>query len=279
MKTFKQQVTIPSAWVVRSKDKGRLSIKNGNVYMSDGEEFMIELFNPTKKTVLANIKLDGKPISKSGIVVYPGQRVYLDHFPDTGKLFTFATYEVDDEKELHDAVYNNGKVDVTFHNEEVTRIENWTTRWFDVYIPRPVYPYNPYIPYRGTETVPYSPQPIWYGTTCDSDIGNSVGTYTIDATFNTCSMLETGLVTGGGKTKQVLTDVDMDFERTVVSQVSVRILPESRKPYEVTTGKKTKKVTEDRSIDSLVKLSGLYENGYLTKGEFEDAKRRILDQL
>jgi hypothetical protein len=265
--------------VVRSKDKGRLSIKNGNVYLSDGEEFMIELFNPTMKTVLANIKLDGKPISKSGIVVYPGQRVYLDHFPDTGKLFTFATYEVDDEKELHDAVCNNGKVDVTFHNEEVTRIENWTTMWVDVHIPRPVYPYNPYIPYRGTETVPYSPQPIWYGTTCNSDIGNSVGTYTIDATFNTSSMFETGLVTGGEQTKQVLTDVDMNFERTVVSQVSVRIIPESQRPYEAIPSKKTKKATEDRSIDSLVKLAGLYEKGHLSKEEFEDAKRRVLDQL
>jgi hypothetical protein len=279
MKTFKQQVTIPSAWVVRSKDKGRLSIKNGNVYMSDGEEFMIELFNPTMNTVLANIKLDGKPISKSGIVVYPGQRVYLDHFPDTGKLFTFTTYEVDDEKELHDAVYNNGKVDVTFHNEEVTRIENWTTRWVDVYIPRRVYPYNPYIPYRETETVPYSPQPIWYGTTSNSNIGNLSSTYTTGETFNSKSTFETGVVTGGGKTKQVLTDVDMNFERTVVSQVSVRIMPESQRPYEAIPSKKTKKVTEDRSIDSLVKLAGLYEKGHLSKEEFEDAKRRVLDQL
>jgi len=36
----------PSAWIVSTKDRGRKSIKGGKVFLNDGDEFEIEIFNP-----------------------------------------------------------------------------------------------------------------------------------------------------------------------------------------------------------------------------------------
>ena len=81
----------PGAWIVSSKDRGRKQIKSGKVFLNDGDEFEIELFNPLIVSVLADIKLNGQSISKTGLVVKPGQRVYLDCFIDDRKKFKFST--------------------------------------------------------------------------------------------------------------------------------------------------------------------------------------------
>jgi len=101
------KTTVPSAWIVNSNDRGRKSIKKGKVYLSDKEEFQIELFNPLQDCVLADIKLNGNSISKSGLVLNPGQRFYLDCFIDDKKKFIFDTYEVDDTDETAQAIAKN----------------------------------------------------------------------------------------------------------------------------------------------------------------------------
>lgn len=100
--------TKPSAWVVTPNDKGRKSIKSGKVFLKDKEEFEIELFNPLTVSVLADIKLNGQSISKTGLVVKSGQRVYLDCFIDASKKFIFSTYEIDGDLESLNATQNNG---------------------------------------------------------------------------------------------------------------------------------------------------------------------------
>jgi hypothetical protein len=101
----------PGAWIVSPTDKGRKSIKNGRVFLKDGDEFEIELFNPLTSSVLAEIKLNGESISKTGLVVKPGQRVYLDCFIDSRKKFIFSTYEIDGSQESLDATAKNGMLD------------------------------------------------------------------------------------------------------------------------------------------------------------------------
>jgi hypothetical protein len=73
----------PNAWIVNPNDRGRKSIKTGNkVYLQDSQNFEIELFNPLKEPVLADIKVNGKSVSSSGLVLRPGERFYLDCFID-----------------------------------------------------------------------------------------------------------------------------------------------------------------------------------------------------
>jgi hypothetical protein len=88
----------PEAHITRSKSKnrGRLKIYNHNtVYLDQGEEFEIEVFNPTTKTILAKIDFNGEMISHSGLVLRPGQRVFLERFFDDNRKFKFEVYEVE----------------------------------------------------------------------------------------------------------------------------------------------------------------------------------------
>jgi hypothetical protein len=256
----------PGAWIVSPKDRGRKSIKKGKVYLSDNSEFEIELFNPLKDCVLADIKLNGNSISKNGLVIKPGQRVYLDCFIDDKKKFVFKTYEVESNLESITAIEKNGLLEVFFYKEDVVTINNWKNR-FDKIIVEKWYPYQPYNPY------PYYPYPtVWYGTNIGiggsgtTTIGNqpfntisnsTTGSYyssnincAFDSSYTTnvdlsnvlntsCNMtpinssIETGRIEKGEVSKQKFTEVDMDFENHYIASTIIQILPESVKPTEV----------------------------------------------
>lgn len=120
--------TLPGAWICTNDpsldypNHGRKSAQHSKIYLKDGEEFEIELFNPMQENVLAVISLDGKPISKSGIVVRAGQRFYLDCFYDDRKKFVFKTYEVDGtSSETKEAIAKNGLIEVQFYKEKILK--------------------------------------------------------------------------------------------------------------------------------------------------------------
>ena len=90
----KKGTDLPSAWIVNPKDKGRKSIKGDKIYLDDNQEFEIEIHNPLKESVLADIRLNGSSIAKTGLVVKPGQRVYLDcFFPDNPISVNLQTFK------------------------------------------------------------------------------------------------------------------------------------------------------------------------------------------
>jgi hypothetical protein len=107
-----------------STKKNRLKNYDGNVYLEDGQEFEIELFNPSKTQVLAVIKLNGERISQSGIIVRPGERIWLERYLDKNNRFKFETYQVGTSKEVQEAIANNGSVEVEFFNEKVWKYIN-----------------------------------------------------------------------------------------------------------------------------------------------------------
>jgi hypothetical protein len=249
----------PGAWIVSPTDKGRKSIKNGKCFLENNETFEIELFNPLTVSVLADIKLNGQSISKTGLVVKPGQRVYLDCFIDDKKKFIFSTYEIDGGLESLNATQNNGLLEVFFYKEDVITLDNWQRR-FDRIIVEKWYPYYP--TYRS-----YPWDKIYYGsfgtggygttltngviggttTTNNVDLSNissnisssytsdsnvSYGGTTVNNLFS-LNNIETGRVEKGEVSKQKFTEVEMDFEKNYISSTIIQILPESRKPAEV----------------------------------------------
>jgi len=313
-KQIAQTNTKPSAWIVTPNDKGRKSIKNGKVFLEDKEEFEIELFNPLTVSVLADIKLNGQSISKTGLVVKPGQRVYLDCFIDDKKKFKFSTYEIENSGEALDATQNNGLLEVFFYKEDVITLDNWQ-RKFDRIIVEKHYPvYYPTYP-----SYPYYRPSIWFGTTSPTYGGSCVTTnlnngiigttttsnayyssnnvvncsYTSDVnvpyggtTVNnlsnsfsiTPSSLETGRVEKGEKSKQKFTEVDMDFEKHYISSTIIQILPESRKPAEVKDVKKSKQESND-VVELIKKLADLHSAGILTDEEFSEKKSELLSKI
>jgi Short C-terminal domain len=167
----------PNAWIVNPKDRGRKAIKTDNkVYLQDGQEFQIELFNPLKESVLAEIKINGKPASSTGLIIRPGERFYLDCFVDDKKKFIFKTYTIEDTQESKEATSNNGLVEVFFYKEETLNLNNWRDKFTPV-IEKHYHHYHPW--YR-----PYYPwwDGYWYGSGCTVNytggLTNTIGSYT-----------------------------------------------------------------------------------------------------
>ena len=287
-------VSKPNAWIVNSTDKGRKSIKNGKVYLKDSEEFQIELFNPLSECVLADIKLNGQPISKTGLVLKPGQRFYLDCFIDDNKKFIFSTYEVEQTLESLTAINNNGKLEVYFYKESVVSINNWKDRFNTVIIERyypsyPTYPYWTTTPYYGTGTSNI------YGGTTTNIIGTTTTNTTGSFTLNENSMnqlnstsnipiggsLETGRVERGSNSKQKFKEIDMEFDKYHISSVVLEMLPESRKPVELKNvkTKQSQLLSSDEVIELIKKLGELHSVGILTDDEFSEKKKELLSKL
>lgn len=180
-----KSVTKPDAWIVinnqndksKPSDRGRKSIKNGKVYLDDGQEFEVELYNPLKECVLADIKLNGQSISKTGLILKPGQRFYLDCFIDDKKKFIFNTYEVESSLESIEATENNGSLEVFFYKEQVVSINNWKDKFQKVIIER----YPVYYPYYDYYHHPYR-QGIIYGSLTNIGSGYGITNCTINNT-------------------------------------------------------------------------------------------------
>ena len=301
-------VSKPNAWIVNSTDKGRKSIKNGKVYLKDSEEFQIELFNPLSECVLVDIKLNGQLISKTGLVLKPGQRFYLDCFIDDNKKFIFSTYEVEQTLESLNAINNNGRLEVFFYKESVVSVRNWRDRFNTVIIERyypsyPTYPYWTTTPYYGTNTGNIG---TGIGTTTNSfnTYGSNVnltGSTTTTGSYNLGSntmaqlnstsnipiagSLETGRIERGETSKQKFKEVDMDFDNYHISSVLLEMLPESRKPVELKMKKKseissdTLKREDTEVIELIKKLSDLHSAGILTDEEFSEKKKELLSKI
>ena len=294
MAKIANSTTKPGAWVVNSKDRGRKSIKNGKVYLTDSEEFEIELFNPLTECILADIKLNGQSISKTGLVLKPGQRFYLDCFIDDNKKFIFSTYEVEQTLESLTAINNNGKLEVYFYKESVVSINNWKDRFNTVIIERyypsyPTYPYWTTTPYYGTGTSNI------YGGTTTNIIGTTTTNTTGSFTLNENSMnqlnstsnipiggsLETGRVERGSNSKQKFKEIDMEFDKYHISSVFLEMLPESRKPVELKNvkTKQSQLLSSDEVIELIKKLGELHSSGILTDDEFSEKKKELLSKL
>lgn len=129
-------LAVPQSFI--TKGKQRLKQHVDTVYMNNGEEFEIELYNPTQNKVLAKIELNGNSIG-NGIILRPGERVFLERYFDEAKKFLFETYKVNgDDQEVQNAIAKNGDVTVSFYNENkptqyntvtvtTTPTVNWTT--------------------------------------------------------------------------------------------------------------------------------------------------------
>ena len=178
-------LAVPQSFI--TKGKQRLKQHIDTVYLNNGDEFEIELFNPTQNKVLAKIVMNGKSIG-NGIILRPGERIFLERYLDEAKKFLFETYVVNgDNEEVKQAIANNGDVVVKFYNEDIL-----PTRTF----------------YGGSSTLTIN-NPVWTNTpytytTHNTLSGNSIptnGTFTttgINAFYNSSLTSNTSAFTTSG---------------------------------------------------------------------------------
>jgi hypothetical protein len=215
-------------------NRNRVKNYEEKVYLKDGTNFEIELFNPLKVKALVHIKIDGKSISDRGIILSPGQRAYLERWIDAPKKFKFSTYTVENSAEAREAISENGRVSICFHEEAVKNFFPGGL-WNGAIATggNTVYPFE----YQYTTDYKYSSPsavPPLGGTT--NLFYNSTSIRDIDLTDSLSSSvgtLETGRAELGESSSQQFTEVLGDFNAWYSKNIEWKILPESQKPVEV----------------------------------------------
>jgi hypothetical protein len=209
-----------------TKNRNRSKIYENSVYLKDGENFEIELFNPTTSRVLAKITINGNSISNSGIVLKPGERVYLERFIDSNNKFVFETYQVEGSKEALNAIRNNGIVEVSFYTEITTSTYTSNPGSFTIgnnsgYVPGTLY---------DTYNAPFGGTTVNHLFTTTSFTNDSLG-----VNANVSKSVETGRIEKGDSSNQLFETVNGNFSNFSTSSVSIKLLPESQKPVEVSS--------------------------------------------
>ena len=224
-------------------NRNRLRSYEKSVYLKDGSNFEIELFNGETVNVLAKIWINGHPISNSGLLLKPGQRFFLDRFIDSNNKFLFETYKVDATIETASAIANNGLIRVDFYRESQLTVPKWSTgidwTW------RPNYTYygsgNPYtIPVSSVNNVGFvnSSSNTVNGMSGEISFTSS----TVDGIKGSNGpagepgepgLIETGRVEKGDSSAQSFESTVGEYEYISFKTCEWKILPESTKPVEV----------------------------------------------
>lgn len=213
-----------------TKNRNRSKIYENSVYLKDGENFEIELFNPTTSRVLAKITINGNSISNSGIVLKPGERVYLERFIDSNNKFVFETYEVEESNEALNAIRNNGGVEVSFYTEITTSAYSLFPSTFTID--------SEYNTVYGSETLYNKYSYPFGGTTVNNLFATTTTNFTNTSIADNASgfkSVETGRIEKGDLSNQLFETVNGNFSTFATSVITIKLLPESQKPVEVST--------------------------------------------
>lgn len=237
------------------------------VYLENGQEFQIQLFNPHKFTIGAEIYINDEKLSNR-LVLKPGERVWLERYLDVKKKFKFSTYEVEgNNKDVQEAIKDNGKIEVKFYRE--VRKKEWTNYpsislsgndWLN----KNKYPtidvlYNHSSDNANKlETTHCYSSKMTAGNCCDTVLTASNSVFT---SSNLCAELdtnytasvdlfdqyiksdaasisipdemicETGRIEAGSSSSQEFDNVNIDFEYFPFVTEKIKLLPISQKPF------------------------------------------------
>jgi hypothetical protein len=223
---------MPYAYI--TKNKQRVKQFDNTIYLNNGDEFEIEIYNPTQENILAKIFFQGRAIGEKpsfsitsgsindneGIVVRPGQRIFLERFLDDNKKFVFETYQVSKSNETFNAIAKNGDVRIEFY------LENRMV----------------YNPYSATQTLPgyvttTNTSGYVTGINSGSIIGDSMVYGNGVTNLNTASVnyvnysntMDTGRVEKSSVSDQEFVSVYMKFSSNMFCSSKWKILPVSEK--------------------------------------------------
>ena len=87
------------------------------VYMNDGTEFQIQVFNPYSYVIGVSFEFNNHNKTSQLLVLRPGERVWLDRFLDDESKLLFSTYQVGVSKVVQEAIKDNGTLCIKFYKE------------------------------------------------------------------------------------------------------------------------------------------------------------------
>lgn len=227
------------------KEYGNGNENNRTVYLNDGEEFQIQLFNPYDYTIGAEVSINNEELGNI-IVIRPGQRIWLERYLDSSNKFKFSVYTVENTYEVKEAIKNNGVVNVRFY-AEVKKRNNFRSNIYD--------DNNIVWTYNGDNIKTYNYGN--YNVTCKNGVGDSVSAFTsltaavteepcvctasyastcepLNASYainDTKNSIDTGRVEKGSYSHQKFNNVNIDFSSWAFRTENINLLPTSRKQY------------------------------------------------
>lgn len=219
------------------------------VYLNDGDEFQIQLFNPEKFIIAAKIFIDGESLNDM-LVLRPGERVWLERYLDKARKFKFSTYEIENSREAKEAAGLNGDVTINFYRVKTKRNNPivFVNNLHDYIHPQPASISVKNYPLDCTTSTAINS--VYYSSVTGptGDCGDAGNTFTSAATMDSLNMelscastiepcscsvdsIETGRVEEGSYSNQKFSYVNYDFEDYPWKIETIKILPLSRKPY------------------------------------------------
>ena len=216
------------------------------VYLENGQEFQIQLFNPHNFTIGAEIFINDEKLSNR-LVLKPGERVWLERYLDVKKKFKFSTYEVEgNNKDVQEAIKDNGNIEVKFYKESrnkeyypsvIVYDNNWLNNKNDnITYPSPISVF--YNSSNGSTTENYCNYTSKTSNCCtnlntnyDSSISTQDTNYTSSISIPDEMICETGRIETGSQSTQEFNNVNMDFEYFPFITEKIKLLPISQKPF------------------------------------------------
>ena len=215
------------------------------VYLENGQEFQIQLFNPRNFTIGAEIFINGEKLSNR-LVLKPGERIWLERYLDVKKKFKFSTYEVEgNNKDVQEAIKDNGNIEVKFYKESrnkeyypsvIVYDNNWLNKNDNIKYPSPINVFynisndlntGNYYNY----TFKTSNCCTNLNTNCTSSISTQDTNYTSSISIPDEMICETGRIETGSQSTQEFNNVNIDFEYFPFVTEKIKLLPISQKPF------------------------------------------------
>ena len=245
MTHYRLSDSMPSAIILtrnpRTSSLDELKTYRGtDIFLNDGNEFQIKLFNPLQEKIGASISINGKK-SNHLLVLNPGEESIIDRFIDEKRRMVFETYKYDDNNpSARKSIQNNGLIEINFFKEQFNYNQGVT------WTPYPYYGYD----YNSTGNPVFNPTTTTIGGTISK--GGSFTTNTGNVLFsqtNSTSNLEfnspnvpikeknfkeTGIVSKGEESKQDFQSVNVSFESFPFYTLTYKLKPMSeKKSYDV----------------------------------------------
>ena len=215
------------------------------VYLENGQEFQIQLFNPRNFTIGVEIFINDEKLSNR-LVLKPGERIWLERYLDVKKKFKFSTYEVEgNNKDVQEAIKDNGNIEVKFYKESrnkeyypsvIVYDNNWLNKNDNIKYPSPINVfYNISNDLNTGNYCNYTSKTSSFctglNTNCTSSISTQDTNYTSSMSTPDEMVCETGRIETGSQSTQEFNNVNIDFEYFPFITEKIKLLPISQKPF------------------------------------------------
>lgn len=223
------------------------------VYMNDGTEFQIQVFNPYSYVIGVSFEFNNHNNTSQLLVLRPGERVWLDRFLDNESKLLFSTYQVGASKEVQEAIKDNGNLCIKFYKERENKPQVSYTKIYQPYDwnAKPLETIDVYYSKIGNSycldnnsNINCASSANFCGAVdCSLSLDSSITQASAASTYTSCSSsastkskllpksksIETGRIEKGSHSNQRFENVYKDFEYWPFKTEYIKILPTSQK--------------------------------------------------